>query len=225
MDGAQLVQRVDLSNLKPVGTLAIATTPPGAKVSVDGKSRGVAPVTLADLPAGPHTVLLESGDGTVRREVKIVAGAETALNEAIFPGWIAVFAPFDLQIYHGKRLLGSTESGRIMLPPGRYELQLVNAALGVHEARTLTVVPGETAAVTIGAVLGILRITGPAGAEVWIDGERVGETPLGDLRVALGTREILVRHPQLGEQRFTSTVSRSAATELTVDFHKRPDPD
>jgi hypothetical protein len=85
----------------------------------------------------------------------------------------------------------------------------------------LTVNPGETAALNISAALGIIRIKGPAGAEVWIDGERVGETPMGDLNIPVGTRDIVIRHPQLGEQRMTATVTRSAPTEVTVDFSKR----
>ena len=140
---------------------------------------------------------------------------------AIFPGWIGVFAPFELKIYEGRRLLGTSESPRIMVPPGRHELQLVNERLGFHESHVLTVNPGETTALNISTSLGIIRIKAPAGTEVWIDGERVGETPLGDLNIPVGSRDIVVKHPQLGEQRMTATVTRSAPTEVNVDF-KRP---
>jgi hypothetical protein len=222
--GAQLSQHVDWTNVKAVGTLAITSTPSGARVSVDGKSRGVTPLTLPDLPAGIHKVVLESSEGTIRRDVEVSAETEIKLNEAIYPGWIGVFAPFELKIYEGRRLLGTTESARIMVPPGRHELQLVNEGLGFHETHVLTVNPGETAALNISAALGIIRIKAPAGAEVWIDGERVGETPLGDLSIPVGSRDIVIKHPQLGEQRTTATVTRSAPTEVNVDF-KRPNRD
>jgi hypothetical protein len=220
--GARMSQHVDWTNIKAVGTLAITSTPAGAKVIVDGKSRGVTPLTLADLSAGPHRVALESSKGTVQREVKIAAGSEIRLDEAIYPGWIGVFAPFELQIYEGKRLLGTTETPRIMVPPGRHELLLVNERLGYRENHVLNVNPGETAAVNVAAVLGIVRVRAAPGAEVWIDGERAGETPLGDLRVPVGTREIVIKHPLLGEQRVTATVTRSAPAEVNVDFSRRP---
>jgi PEGA domain len=216
--GAQLSQHVDWTAVKPVGTLAITTTPGGARVVVDGNNRGVTPLTVADLSAGIHKVVLESSEGTIHRDVKIAAGSQIRLDEAIYPGWIGVFAPFELQIYEGTHLLGSTETARIMLPPGRHKLQLVNTALGYHETHVVDVNPGETAALNVTAVLGIVRVRAPAGAEVWVDGERAGETPMDDLHVPVGTREIVIKHPQLGEQRVTVTVTRSTPADVNADL-------
>ena len=39
-------------------------------------------------------------------------------------------------------------------------------------------------------------------AEVWIDGESIGETPIGKVSVPIGWHEIVFRHPELGEKRF-----------------------
>jgi len=36
------------------GSLVIKTTPPGAMISVDGKFRGVSPITLTDMRSGSH---------------------------------------------------------------------------------------------------------------------------------------------------------------------------
>ena len=44
-------------------------------------------------------------------------------------------------------------------------------------------------------------------AEVSIDGERVGETPIGSVQVPIGTHEVVFRHPDLGERRTTATVT------------------
>src|SRR5439155_22174167 len=86
--GAQLSQFVDWTNINPVGTLAITSTPSGATVTVEGKSRGATPLTLSDLVAGTHKVVLESGEGTVRRDVKIEPDSQIRLDEAIYAGWI-----------------------------------------------------------------------------------------------------------------------------------------
>lgn len=219
--GEEVSRRVDWSNVKPMGSLAITSEPSGANVIVDGKARGVTPLTVGDLAVGSHTVVLDGKQGSVRRTVVIKAGAEETLDESIFSGWIAIFAPFELKISEGKRFVGTTESGKIILPAGRHELVLTNTALGYREIRVLEVNPGQTTSLTIEAAEGIVRINAPAGTDVTIDGQRVGVTPLGDLHVAIGSREIVCKHPQLGQQRIVTDVTRSAPVEVNVDFGKR----
>ena len=218
--GAQLSQQLDWSTVRATGTLAISSTPSQARVTVDGKERGVTPLTVSDVPVGMRRVVIESSAGTVRRNVRVVANSQVTINETIISGWIAAFAPFELQIYEGTRLLGTTD-GRIMVRPGRHELDFVNTRLGFRERRGIDVNPGMTTAVNIATVVGIVRITAPAGADVLIDGVLFGDTPLRELRLPIGTHEIVLRHPQLGEQRVSVTVGASAPTEVIVDFRKR----
>ena len=153
--------------------------------------------------------------------MRVVAGSQVTIDETIISGWIAAFAPFELQIYDGTRLLGAMEDGRIRMPPGRHELDFVNTRLGFRERRGIDVSPGMTTAVNIGAVVGIVRITAPAGADVLIDGVLFGDTPIRELRLPIGAHEIVLRHPRLGEQRVSVTVGASAPTEVSVDFTKR----
>jgi hypothetical protein len=147
--GEATTHALDWSTIKPTGTLAVATNPQGAKVSVAGRDYGVTPVTIPNLPVGRHTVVLEASGGTVRRQVTIEADATATLDEAIFSGWIAVFAPVELQILDGTRVLGTSENGRIMVPAGRYELTLVNKELGARLSRNVEVEPGKVAAINI----------------------------------------------------------------------------
>ena len=58
-------------------------------------------------------------------------------------------------------------------------------------------------------------------AEVWIDGEKVGDTPIGNLPVAIGPHEIVFRHPDLGEQKHAATVTLNATARLSVDLRKK----
>ncbi len=116
--GEQTSQTLDWSQVKETGSLAVTTEPVGAKVSVDGRSYGVTPLTIPDLPAGRRRVVLEGQGGTVRREVTIETDRTATLSEAIFSGFLAVFAPVELQIYEGRRLIGTTENSRIMIPAG-----------------------------------------------------------------------------------------------------------
>jgi len=216
--GEQLKQQIDLTNLKPVGTLVVNSTPKGAKVIVDGRDRGVTPVTLSDLAVGAHKVQLQSDAGSVTKDVQVQAGATVNLDEGIFSGWIAVFAPFDVQVYERKRLIGTTENERIMLPPGHHELEFVNAQRGYREARTVELGSGATVAVNIEKTEGTLRIDAPAGAEIFIDGVKVGEAPLGEQTVTIGTHEILVKRPDFGEKKVSATVTSNGPAEVKVEF-------
>jgi hypothetical protein len=216
--GEQVSQQIDLSNIRAVGTLVINSNPKGAKVTVDGRERGVTPVTLSDMSVGSHKVVLQSSTGTIVKDVQIQAGATVNVDEGIFSGWIAVFAPFDLQVYEGRRLIGSTDQERIMMPAGRHELQFVNTQRGFRESRTIDVGPGATLPVNIEKTEGTLRIDAPEGSEVFIDGASVGTAPLGEQTVTLGAREIVVKHPEMGEKKVSATVTSSAPAEVKVEF-------
>jgi len=161
----------------------------------------------------------------VKRDVKIVAGRETKLDESIYSGWIAVYAPFELRIFEGTRLLGTTEEQPMLLSPGRHQLELTNSDLGYHETRGVEVTPGETTTINIKAAEGVVHINAPDGAEVWVDGKRMGQTPVGDLRVPIGVREIVLKHPELGEQRTMANVTVGAPAEVTIEFRRPKSPD
>jgi len=60
-------------------------------------------------------------------------------------------------------------------------------------------------------------VTAAEAAEVWLDGARVGETPLNAAPVPLGTYELVVKRATGGERRFTVTIGAAPFT-LNVDF-------
>jgi hypothetical protein len=67
------------------------------------------------------------------------------------------------------------------------------------------------------------------GAEILIEGERVGVAPLDSLDVPIGTRDIVVRHATLGEKRLSLEVRRNQTEVITVtlnnpSFTDRPSP-
>jgi len=62
-------------------------------------------------------------------------------------------------------------------------------------------------------------VTATPSAEVWLDGVKIGETPIPDFPVGLGTREFVLKSPGLGERRLMTTVTVRPAT-ISVDFTK-----
>jgi hypothetical protein len=175
--GEQTSQTLDWSQVRETGSLAVSTEPAGAKVSVDGRAYGVTPLTIPDLPAGRRRVLLEGQGGTVSRDVTIEADRTATLSEAIFSGFLAVFAPVELQIFVGGKLLGTTENSRIMIPAGRHELTLVNRELGSRLTRTVNVEPGQVAAINITEVPAVAPPPAPPAAQPAADSVQPAADP------------------------------------------------
>jgi hypothetical protein len=230
--GAQLSQYIEMAK-GPVatGSLQVRTEPTGARVSIDGVPRGSSPLTVTDLAPGEHSVLVENDNGSTRQIVNVEAGATASLvanlaNSQVSAGssggWISVSTPKTVQLFEDGRLLGSSDSDRLMVPAGTHQIEFVNEALGYRSARSVNVVAGRVASVKIEFPKGTIAINAIPWADVWIDGEKVGETPIGNLQLTIGTHEIIFRHPELGEQRQLATVTLNAPARVSVDMRKRP---
>jgi hypothetical protein len=229
--GGQVSQDFEFSpTAAPINTgeLQIRTNPAAASVTVDGRYVGRSPVSVGDLAPGAHTVVLSHESGTVTERVVIEAGRTASLlvpmgerAESSAAGWITVAAPADVQIFEGERLLGNNRIERIMLPVGRHELEIVNESLGYRERRTVQVTAGRVSAIQSQWPSGSLALNAVPWAEVFVDGNPVGETPIGSLKVPIGVHEVVFRHPQLGERRTTVTVATGAPTKVGVDLRAK----
>src|SRR5262249_45845533 len=182
--------------------------PAGAKVTVDGVARGPAPVTVTALTPGEHAVVVESDLGSIKQTVVVEAGNTATLTVPLgaaegapVSGWLALNAPAELQIFENKRLIGTSQADRVMVSAGRHELELVNESLGYRAVRTVQVPAGRVTPVKVEFPKGTIALNALPWAEVWVDGEKIGETPIGNLQVTIGTHDVVFRNPDLGEQR------------------------
>ena len=228
--GAQVSQYIELpKSASTAGQLQVRTEPSGAKVTVDGVARGTSPVTVVDLTPGEHAVALEGASGSVKQIVVIEAGITASLmvplggaTEGVpVSGWIAVSAPADVQVFENKRLIGTSQSDRLMVTAGRHDVEIVNDTLGYRTARTIQVSPGKVSPIKIDFPKGTIALNAVPWAEVWVDGEKVGDTPIGNLSLTIGSHEIVFRHPDLGEQRHAATVTLNSPARLSVDLRKK----
>jgi hypothetical protein len=227
--GGQVAQFIELPRVGPsMGKLMVRSEPSGAKVSVDGHISGRAPVTIDGLSAGEHVVTLENELGKVQETVTIEPGATASLvvpmsapQGAPVSGWLAVNAPADLQIFQDGRLLGTSKSDRIMMPVGRHDLEFVSEVLGYRVKQTVQVAPGQVATVRPEWPKGALAINALPWADVFIDGKLVGETPIGNIALPIGSHEVVFRHPELGEHRVNTIVTLSAPARVSVDLRKQ----
>jgi len=173
-------------------------------------------------------VTLEAALGSVTEQVTIDPGATASLvvplggpPGAPVSGWISIAAPVDVQVYEDQRLLGSNRSDRIMVSAGRHELNIVNEALGSRSSRVVQVTPGNVSSIRLDWPKGTMALNALPWAEVWVDGERVGDTPIGNVLVPIGPHEIVFRHPELGEQVHKVIVTLTAPARVSADLRKR----
>jgi hypothetical protein len=199
--GVQTWQRITWSKGLRTGQARVTSTAPNARVTVDGKDMGVTPLTLSTMAAGKHMVTVESSSGTVNTPMSVSPGETTELDVPVYPGWVSVLASVELQIFEGERFLGTTESEKLLLAPGRHKLEFVSEPLGYRHTQSVVVTPGATVALSIVMPKVPVTIDGLAGTELFVDGDPVGKLPLKDLRLALGTREFVFRGPDNNSRR------------------------
>lgn len=234
--GTAIVQRIEFADaLIPLtaatGGLRVQTEPSRLPVFVDGTQRGVSPVAIEQLQPGEHEVSVRTATGVVRRSVTIQARETTSLivsstapppdRGAVSAGWISITAPVALQLKEGGKLIGSSESDRLMLTAGDHDIEFSNETVGFSARRTVHVNAGKTTATKIDLPNGSLSINAQPWAEVWVDGERVGETPIGNLTRRVGTHEVIFRHPDLGERRETVLIAVGKPARVGVDLRKK----
>jgi hypothetical protein len=201
------------------GSVAITTQPAGAHVFLDGKPVGDSPVTLQGVATGKHTLTFVTSSGTVKKPIRVEPGKPLSVDVPIYSGWIAVFSPVTLDIAENGKSIGTTEQGRLMLSPGRHTLTFSSQDMGYKTTQAVDIEPGEERSVSL-VPTGELNANATPWAEVWMNGNKVGETPIAALRVPLGTHEVVFKNPKFPDRQVTVTVRATAPAIAFVDFTK-----
>jgi hypothetical protein len=140
--------------------------------------------------------------------------------EATTSGLLTVFSRVPLELYIAGRRMGTTEDGQLILAPGRYKVGLVSTRLHYRGEATLDIQPGALTSYSVPLPNGLLQLDTEPGAEVWIEGKRVGVAPLRPQSVPIGTREIVCRHPDFGERREVVEVRYGEVTAVSVPLRE-----
>jgi hypothetical protein len=139
------------------------------------------------------------------------------VSTAASTGQVELAAAVPLQILEGDHVLGVSGSP-IALPPGPHTLDLINADLGVRIRKVVTIRDGQTTPVAIALPTGRISVNAVPWADVSIDGTSVGQTPLANVTLPLGTHIVVFRNPDLGERRETVKVRAGEPARLSEVF-------
>jgi hypothetical protein len=210
----------------PVAASRPQNAPPDAPTHQSARSPA-APASSATDAAGAPGLSRAARENGGRRRVAALApprresGNATSIGTAGTEthGWVALRAPIPIEMWKDGRLLGRA-GARVRLPAGGHVVDLVNEQLNYRERRSVAIAAGSTTQLRLDAPRGAISLNAVPWAAVWIDGRRVGETPLGELPVALGEHVIRFEHPQLGERRETVLVRAGEVTRVSVNLRQ-----
>jgi hypothetical protein len=216
----RLTEKMTFPEAGARGGLMITTYPATGRVSIDGVPRGSAPVKITDLQPGTHTLLVETQLGAQEQDVVVQSGRVSQLAVPT-ASWIKVVAPYELSVYEDNRMLGTVGSSPVMIPPGAHHLEFVNKSLGLRLKQYVDAAAGQVVVVPLELPAGVMNLYADLTADVFVDGQRVGQTPLAGYSVPLGSHDVIFRHPKHGEIRYTVQVTLAAPVQLSVTFPSR----
>lgn len=225
--GEHVTRVIEVPDSAPTtGQIDVRSVPPGAAVTVDEIDRGVTPLVVSALAPGDHVVAVRGAGGVVQQHVRVESGGTAAVvvplpvADPSAPGWLAFRSPVEIQLFELDRFLGTTASDRIVIAAGRHEITLKNEALGYEETRIVSVTAGKTLSDQLRLPTGTLQINAVPWAEVQVDGEAKGETPIGNLQLTIGDHDVTFRHPQFGERHQVATVRVGGQTRVSIDWRQ-----
>ncbi len=176
----------------------------GAAVFVDGKLRGQVPLSIEGVAPGRLRVRAElEGYRAYEKIVTVAPGRDLDLSvnlepEARPPGFLALTVLPWAEVYLDGRFVDRTPlSGPVRLEAGKRQLLLRHPNRRDY-SRELDIGPGDTLRleVTMPQAWGYLNVTATPWAEIFIDGERTGATPLSQpLRLSIGEHRIRLVGP------------------------------
>jgi len=199
-------------------------------VWLDGQLAGRTPLALLDMAAGDHAVRVRFTTGAITDRRVVLAGGETVSlvfdtppAKAPIPagpasGWVRVQTSFDVQVLESGHVVGTSASERILVTAGAHAFELVNAALGYRASTKVVVGAGRTEAIVVDTPRTAVQVNAQPWAEVLVDGRVLGETPLANLMLPIGSHQFTFRHPDLGERTQPVTVRLNSPNRVTADL-------
>lgn len=203
------------------GTVLIQSNPDTAKVVRDGKSLGVTPLVLTDLPFGKHEVQLQSpnyADVTVSWEIRNHSPiiVRTDLQSNI--GQLSVTStPSRARLFIGEKFVGVTPY-RGTCSVGNHAIRLMKDGYISHEGY-LSITKGQLTEKEI-----VLEVSPcnfnihsiPAGAQVFLNGRLKGTTPLALKDLPAGKYKITLNLDGCDETE--DTVELAPGSSLRKDY-------
>lgn len=224
---AQFVAKRNAEAPPPAGVAGPATA---GEASTPGTADGSTPSAPTKASAGANNSGAPTNSGPARQPASsaprsantgarpAAAGAATAAEPTT--GLLTFDTPLSFQVYAGGQLQGTSVDGRIAVPAGTRSVTLVNSLLEFRQTLPVSIQAGQSLRLAVPLPNGSLSVNALPWAEVSVDGSPIGTTPLANIAVAIGSHEIVWRHPTLGQRRQTVVVKAQTPVRIGVDFNR-----
>ncbi|MFO7945286.1 MAG: PEGA domain-containing protein [Armatimonadota bacterium] len=219
--------RTALEKIPPFGTLKVSSIPEGADVFVDGEKKAVTPASLEHFPAGMHNVrIVLDGHKAYDTRVKVEPEETTRIGiELQRNAWHVPMTsePDNAIVSVNEQEVGRTPLKQLRLPVGTVELTVQHDGYR-SERRKVTVRP-EAAPETLHFDLEplpatvIVRTT-PNEAMVYLDGEKIGRTPVTVKGVTPGEHHVQLMRKGYVTSHHTFTVAAGKEKECSFRLLK-----
>ena len=237
--GKSLSAVLKKNNINTDRGVNISSSPAGASVSLDGLARGFTPVTLYDLAAGIHGIQIDypgytSWKSTVTLPESGIFDLPVTLDPkpASFRGWIMVFSsPGNASVTLDGDYVGRTLTNNSLdlasIPAGDHTIALELAGYQPYSTRTsvsskmVSTVTAVLVPVAVPPANGTLSVTSdPAGANVSVDNESVGISPLIASDIATGNHLVTIK--MAGYRDYSASILVTGGATGTVSATLQP---
>ena len=175
-----------------------------------------------------------NGTVTAEKDALIINGKRIACfasKDALALGWkaldvdVVIESTGHLTTMEGAQQHITAGAKKVIISAPAKTDEIKAIVLGVNEnildgTETVDITSGEVARVNVDP-MGRANINAAPWAEVWVDGVKIGDTPLANVAIRLGVREIVFKNPQYPERKQTITVVGGPAATISVDFNKQ----
>jgi formylglycine-generating enzyme required for sulfatase activity len=189
-DRAGSVVKVELERQK--GSLKIASGDvKNVLVRLDGRPVGITPVSMHDIPAGPHLVrltregyrdqdfevIVRAGEPLEKTVELVASGNSSGGVDGVFHDVVVMSRPEGATLFLNEENRGPAPV-KLRLPAGTYRLRLELKYYAPHE-QPIKVESNQSVVSTLARVQGSVHLDSePRGARILLDGQEIGVTPL-----------------------------------------------
>ena len=209
------------------GTIEVTSSPTGAGVSLDGDYRGTTPLSIPAVTNGIHTLRLEASGYLPWEEPVIVIAGETTYvhaNLSTVPpatGSVTVQSdPGDANVYLDGEMKGLTPVAITEVVPGPHIVRIEKTGYIPYQ-KDITVIAGSTTIVSAALspvpppTTGSVNVqSDPEGANVYVDGEFAGITPILIPNMSPGIHVVIIELTGYEPYENTSVPVMAGATTL-----------
>jgi hypothetical protein len=191
-----------------VAKQAVAAAPEMTRSALTAAERVLPHLEIVSAPA--------PGPTAASRPIASAPTAEDKPAPITGPGFLTAFSRIPMEVYSDGKRIGTTEDGQLLIASGTHQIEFVSERFHYRAVASLTIPPGHVLPYTVALPSAEVHITTTPGAEVWIEGVRIGVAPVEQMYVPIGTREIVVRDSEGAEKRQVVEVKLGETIEVSL---------